>query len=86
MLLMLTINAHSEWTTRAGSLLPSLDKEIEVPSALEKKAERARQTRKANKSQLSVASTYYHPLDLLPNWIDHPAIINFGFNPHFVEV
>jgi len=59
---------------------------MKADSALEKKAERARQTRKANKSQLLAASTYYHPLDPLPNPIDHLAIINFGCNPHFVEV
>jgi len=57
---------------------------MKADSALEKKAERATQTRKANKSQLSVASTYYHPLSPLPNRIDHLAIINFGYNPHFI--
>jgi hypothetical protein len=63
---------------------PVLGKEIEAAPALEKKAERARQTRKADKSQLSVAFTYYHPLDPLPNPIDHLAIINFGCNPHIL--
>jgi len=45
----------------------SLGKAIKADSALEKKAERAKQTRKANKSQPLVASTYYHPLNPLPN-------------------
>jgi hypothetical protein len=67
-------------------LLLALDREITTASVLEKKAERAKQTRKANKSPLLGASTYYHPLDPLPNRIDHLAIINFGCNIHFVEV
>jgi len=63
-----------------------LDREIEAASALEEKAERARQTRKADMSQLSAASNYYHPLNPLPNQIDHLVIINFGCNPQFVKV
>jgi hypothetical protein len=65
-------------------VLPALGKEIKAAPALGKKAEGARQTRKADKSQLSVAFTYYHPLDPLPNPIDHLAIISFGCNPHFI--
>jgi hypothetical protein len=57
---------------------------MKADSALEKKAERAKQTRKANKSQLSAASTYYHPLSPLPNRIDHLAIINFSCNLNFI--
>ena len=45
-----------------------------------KKAERAKQTRKAKKNPLLAASTYYHPLSPLPNEIDHLATINFGCN------
>jgi hypothetical protein len=63
---------------------PASGKEIKAASALEKKAERARQTRKADESQLSVAFTYYHPLNPLPNPIDHLAIIDFGCNPHSI--
>jgi hypothetical protein len=67
-------------------LIRSLGSEMKAASALEKKAERARKTKKANKSQLSAASKYYHPLNPLPNQIDHLVIINFGCNPHLAKV
>jgi hypothetical protein len=63
----------------------SLGRAIKADSALEKKAERAKQTRKANISQLSAASTYYHPLNPLPNQIDHLVIIDFSCNPQFIQ-
>jgi len=44
-------------------LMRSLGREIKADSALEKKAESAKQTRKANKSQLSASSIYHHPLN-----------------------
>jgi hypothetical protein len=53
--------------TYAINLLSTLDKEIKAASALEKKAEGARQTGKADKSRLLATSTYYRPLDLLLN-------------------
>jgi len=59
---------------------------MKADSALEKKAERAKQTRKANKSQLSAASNYYDPLNPLPNQIDHFIIIDFDYNPHLCRV
>jgi hypothetical protein len=65
-LLMLPINDHTEKIACATSLLSVLGKETRTASALENKAERARQTRKANKSQPLAASTYYHPLSPLP--------------------
>lgn len=64
----------------------SLGREMKADSALEKKAERAKQTRKANKSQLSAASKYYHPLNPLPDQIDHFVIIDSGYNPHLYRV
>jgi hypothetical protein len=39
----------------------SLGREIKAASALEKKADRAKQARKATRSQLSASSTYHHP-------------------------
>ena len=64
----------------------SLGREMKADSALEKKAERAKQTRKANKSQLSAASKYYHPLNPLPNQIDHFIIIDFDYKLRLYEV
>jgi hypothetical protein len=64
----------------------SLGRAIKADSALEKNAERARQTRKATISQLSVASNYYHPLNPLPNQIDHLVTINFRYNLYLMQV
>jgi hypothetical protein len=67
--------------------LPStLDREIEAASALERKAKRARETRKVNIGQLSAASNYYHPLNPLPNQIDHLVTINFGCTPDLAKL
>jgi len=58
---------------------------MKADAASEKKARRAKQTGKANESQLSAASTYYHPLNPLPNEINHLATINFGCNIFYVS-
>jgi len=67
-------------------LMRSLGREMKADSALEKKPERAKQTRKANKSQLSAASKYYHPLNPLPDQIDHFIIIDFDYKFRLYEV
>jgi hypothetical protein len=64
--------------------MAAFGKEIKTKSALEKKAEKAKQPVKANKSQLSASSTYYHPLSPLPNQINVLSIINFGCNLPYV--
>jgi hypothetical protein len=71
--------------TCATRLLPDLGEEIKDDSALEKKAERAKQTGKSNKSPLLAASNYYHPLSPLPNEIDHLVTIDSGCNPNYVN-
>ena len=81
---MFTLNTHPEQMICVTRLLPALGKEKKADSASEKKAERATQTGKASISQLSVASTYYHPLSPLPHQIDHLAVINSGYNQHFI--
>jgi hypothetical protein len=59
-------------------LLFVLGKEANAVSVLKKAAKKTRQAGKPGEGELSVASTYYHPLDPLRNRIDHLAVVDFG--------